>query len=146
MAGRGPLPQEQHQRERDTRRRQADVVSVVQDGEIRGPELEGPYGDDTHAWYLDWRTSPQAVLFSNTDWRRLLLMAPIVEGYFRRPSAAALSEIRLNEERLGGTYTDRLRAKIRIEAAGAAPEAEVVQLRAVSRDSVASRLKKGAAK
>lgn len=142
MAGRGPAPKEHHQRERDTRRRQSDVVSVVQDGEIRGPELEGPYGDETRAWYLDWQTSPQAVLFTNTDWRRLLLLAPIVESYFRKPSAAALSEIRLNEERLGATYVDRLRAKIRVESAASVEEGQVVELRAVSsREDVMARMR-----
>lgn len=141
MAGRGPAPQQQHQRERDTRRRQADSVSVSQDGEIRGPELVGPFSEPTHDWYMDWRTAPQATLFTNTDWRRLLLLAPIVEAYFKKPSAAALSEIRLNEERLGATYVDRLRAKIRVEAAGSVPEAEVVQLRSVSRDDVMARMR-----
>lgn len=141
MAGRGPAPQQQHQRERDTRRRQSDVVSVSMDGEIRGPDLVGPYSEDTLAWYLDWQTAPQASLFSNTDWRRLLLLAPIVDSYFRKPSAAALSEIRLNEERLGATYVDRLRAKIRIESDGAQEEAQVVQLHSVSRDDVMARMK-----
>lgn len=141
MAGRGPAPKEQHQRERDTRRRQSDVVSVSQDGEIRGPELVGPFSEETHAWYLDWRVAPQASLFTNTDWRRLLLLAPIVDSYFRKPSAAALSEIRLNEERLGATYVDRLRAKIRVEAESQA-EAEVVQLHAVtSREDVMARMR-----
>lgn len=141
MAGRGPAPKEQHQRERDTRRRQADVVTVSQDGEIRGPELVGPYSDATRDWYLDWQTSPQASLFTNTDWRRLLLMAPIVDAYHRKPNAAALSEIRLNEERLGATYVDRLRAKIRVEAEPHG-EAEVVQLHAVtSREDVMARMR-----
>lgn len=140
MAGRGPAPKQTHQRERDTRRRQADVVSVSQDGEIRGPDLEGPYSEQTFAWYRDWQVSPQASLFQITDWRRLLLLAPIVDGYFRRPTAAALSEIRLNEERLGATYVDRLRAKIRVEEE--AEDAEVVQLSVVnSREDVMARMR-----
>jgi hypothetical protein len=141
MAGRGPAPQQQHQRERDTRRRQSDVVSVSMDGEIRGPDLVGPYSEETLAWYLDWQVAPQAALFANTDWRRLLLLAPIVDSYFRKPSAAALSEIRLNEERLGATYVDRLRAKIRIESDGGQADAEVVQLHSVSREDVMARMK-----
>jgi hypothetical protein len=111
----GPLPREQHARERDTRRRQSDVVAVSPDGVARGPELEGAYGPDTVRWYDTWRRSAQAQLFTDTDWGRLRILAPIVELYFRRPTAAALGEIRLNEERLGATYTDRLRAKIRVE-------------------------------
>lgn len=101
---------------------------VVDDGVVRGPELAGQYGPETLAWYGTWRSAPQAKLFLATDWSRLALLAPIVEAYFRRPSAAALSEIRMNEERLGATVVDRMRARIRVEDGDAA---EVVPLRAV---------------
>jgi hypothetical protein len=88
---------------------------LTHDGETRGPELLGAYSPETLAWYGTWRTAPQAQLFQDTDWSRLSLLAPIVEAYFRRPSAAALSEIRMNEERLGATVVDRMRARIRIQ-------------------------------
>lgn len=84
------------------------------DDEVRGPELAGQYGPEALASHSTWRRSPQAQLFEETDWSRLALLAPIVGGYFRRPSAAALSEIRMNEERLGATVVDRVRARIRI--------------------------------
>ncbi|AYN58482.1 terminase small subunit [Arthrobacter phage Liebe] len=148
MAGRGPAPKEHHQRERDTRRRQADVVTVAADGTVRGPSLEegtgrADWSDATVAWYDRWRRSAQAQLFQSTDWGRLLMLVPIVESYFTiKPSAAALSEIRLNEERLGATYVDRLRAKIRIEDLSAAPDAEVVPIQAAaSRESALARLR-----
>ncbi|MEV4281364.1 hypothetical protein [Actinoplanes xinjiangensis] len=51
----------------------------------------------------------QAAVFEGTDWLRLATLAPIVEAYWRRPSAAELSEIRMNEERLGATVVDRMR-------------------------------------
>ncbi len=92
----------------------ADQV-VVADNRRRGPALVGEYGPETLAWYMTWRTSPQAQLFEATDWQRLQLLAPIVEGYYRKPSAAALGEIRMNEERLGATVVDRMRARIRVE-------------------------------
>ncbi|TDC29862.1 hypothetical protein [Micromonospora sp. KC213] len=93
---------------------------LPRDGEIRGPELAAlmpsrTFSADVLAWFDDWRRSPQAAVFELTDWRRLALLAPIVESYFRRPSAAALSEIRMNEERLGATVVDRMRARMRIE-------------------------------
>lgn len=148
MAGRGPAPKEQHQRERDTRRRQADVVSVSQDDVQRGPDLFEETGRTdwspmTVAWYDRWRLSAQAQLFQSTDWGRLIMLVPIVESYYTapKPSAAALSEIRLNEERLGATYVDRLRAKIRIESQTDQPAADVVQLRDVSRDDARARLR-----
>jgi hypothetical protein len=142
MPGRGPAPKESHQRERDTRRRQADVVEVTDDGEIRGPALDGgPFSPNTVAWYETWRHAPQAALFESTDWLRLQMLAPIVDLYWRKPTAAALSEIRLNEERLGATYVDRLRAKIRVAQAEDGPDATVTHLHAVARDDVAARLR-----
>ncbi len=111
----GPLPKEQRQRERDTRRRGAEFATVEDDAVVRGPELDGDYSPATLAWYDVWRRSPQAALFESTDWLRLALLAPMVEKHLESPSAAAMSEIRMNEERLGATYADRLRARIKIE-------------------------------
>jgi hypothetical protein len=107
---------------------------VTDDGVRRGPDLVGSYGPETIAWYETWRTAPQAQLFEATDWSRLALLAPIVDGYFRRPSAAALSEVRMNEERLGATVVDRMRARIRVdrseEESSSAPVLSIVSARA----------------
>lgn len=105
--------------------------NVVQDdGVLRGPALEGTWDAPVLDWYETWRRSPQAALFEETDWLRLRLLAPILQGYYRRPSAAALSEIRMNEERLGATVVDRMRARIRIEREEDAPLAVVTDARA----------------
>ncbi|MGW3618540.1 phage terminase small subunit [Micromonospora arida] len=93
---------------------------LPRDGELRGPELGEltggrAFSDGVLAWYDVWRRSPQAAVFELTDWLRLALLAPIVEGYLKRPSAAALSEIRMNEERLSATVVDRMRARMRVE-------------------------------
>lgn len=141
MAGVGPVPKQQHQRERDTRRRQSGAVSVAQDGVIRGPELplEDPH-PQTVIWWDAWRTSPQAQLFEDTDWQSLLRAALLVDYVWKssKPSAAAISEIRLIEERLGATYVDRQRARITISR----EEAEVVPLRPVG-SSLRDRMRKG---
>jgi len=117
---------------------------VTLDGVIRGPDLEGPYSEQTFAWYRTWQTAPQAQLFHATDWSRLLLLAPIVDAHFRRPSAAGLSEIRLNEERLGATVVDRMRARIHIDNASENdPSGELVQPHAVgSREDVLARMRR----
>jgi len=121
MAGHGPLPKEHRQRERDTRRRERDSSTVYDDGEVRGPALDVPVGTAAAAWYERWRRAPQAALFLDTDWSRLQLLAPLVDAYFQRPTAGALGEIRLNEERLGATYADRLRTRIRVAHDDPAP-------------------------
>ncbi|GAB1641752.1 hypothetical protein [Krasilnikovia sp. MM14-A1259] len=117
-------PKADDQRRRRNAPTHAEMV-LLRDGQLRGPELteltSRPFGDDTLAWFDDWRRSPQAAVFELTDWRRLALLAPIVESYLRRPSAAALSEIRMNEERLGATVVDRMRARMRIEDSDETP-------------------------
>lgn len=116
MAGRGPAPKEQHHRERDTKRRITDrQVVITDDGETRGPDPLPEWSEQTVAWYETWRRAPQAQLFEETDWQRLVMLGAIVEAYFRKPNAAALTEIRLSEERMGATVVDRQRARIVIE-------------------------------
>ncbi|QIG58480.1 minor tail protein [Arthrobacter phage DrSierra] len=151
MAGRGPVPKIQHQRERDTKRRQADAVTLTPDGELRGPELPSAIFNphpETIEWWTTWRVSPQAQLFEATDWEALKRAALLHDYVWKstttpggKPSAAAISELRLIEERYGATFVDRQRAKIHI-AREAAADAEVVQLRSVSsRADVMARLK-----
>jgi hypothetical protein len=141
-----PKPDDQRRR----RNKPAHGENVVRDdGVLRGPDLLEETGREwsvaTTRWYTTWRRSPQAQLFEATDWERLLTLVPLVEYYHSgpKPSAAALSEIRLNEERLGATIVDRMRARIVIEhddPDGA--DADVVQLRSVSsRADVMARMK-----
>ena len=118
---------------------------LTPDDQLRGPELAGTYAAETKAWHETWRRSPQAQLFQDTDWSRLALLAPIVEAYFRRPTAAALSEIRMNEERLGATVVDRMRARIRIaepelDDAPTGPVGSNVTPITARRDSIRARL------
>lgn len=107
-----------------SRQSQKDELLLTDDGETRGPTLEeacgergplGPWLPQVRMWWETWRNSPNAQVFEATDWRRLAMLAPIVQSYHVKPGAAALSEIRMNEERLGATVVDRQRARIRIE-------------------------------
>jgi hypothetical protein len=128
-----PKPDEQR------RRRNAPAhgeTVVTRDGTVHGEPLSDlspgvNWSPSVVAWYERWRRMPQAALFEATDWGRLAMLAPIVEAYYRRPSAAALGEIRMSEERLGATIVDRLRARIRIDAdeAEAAPVLSLVKTR-----------------
>lgn len=125
-----------------------DTTTLIRDGEVRGLSLTETVGAEPEdgwlpqvlAWWETWRRSPQAQAFEATDWLRLATLAPIVQSYWRKPSAAALSEIRMNEERLGATVVDRMRARMRITDPD--PEAldggNVVSL---ARDNIAARLK-----
>lgn len=115
MAGNGPPPSEnKRRRNADT---YADVKStVVNDGQLRGPALEGHWLAETRAWYDNWRRSPQAATFVSTDWFRLGMVARLVELYIHKPHHMTMAEIRQNESLLGATHVDRLRARIKVEA------------------------------
>lgn len=150
MAGRGPAPKQQHQRERDTRRRQSGAVVLAADGVLRGPELPSAILEphpETVAWWSTWRASAQAQLFEPTDWEALKRAALLHDYVWKstttpggKPSAAAISELRLIEERYGATYVDRQRA--RMEITQDKPDAEVVPLHAVTgREDALARLK-----
>ncbi|WDS52027.1 terminase small subunit [Microbacterium phage Caron] len=121
----GPAPQMSHQRDRDTRRRQAGTVTVHHDGELRGPEFPTDIIPHPHpatvAWWETWRKAPQAALFLDTDWQTLKRAVRLQEDVMTAPraSAAAVSELRLIEERLGATVVDRMRAKIAVSDAPA---------------------------
>src|SRR5690606_11972482 len=131
------------------RRRNAPVhteISLTRDDEIRGPSLDeltgrSDWSEEVRRWYETWRRWPQAQVFEVTDWSRLGLLAPMVELYFRRPSAAALGEIRMSEERLGATVVDRMRARMSIEESeqDKAPVLEIVD----AKERLAARLKEG---
>lgn len=110
----GPPPQESRRRRNaDT---YADVKAVVQDdGEIRGPKLEGAYSAEIKAWWEIWRRSPQAKTFIETDWVRLKDIARLREVFANKPTALLFAEIRQNESLLGATYADRLRARMKVE-------------------------------
>jgi len=138
-----------HAPKENRRRRNAPVhteISLTRDDEIRGPSLDeltgrSDWSEEVRRWYETWRRSPQAQVFEVTDWSRLGLLAPMVELYFRRPSAAALGEIRMSEERLGATVVDRMRARMSIEESeqDKAPVLEIVD----AKERLAARLKEG---
>lgn len=148
MAGRGPLPKASHQRERDTARRQAGAQVLQRDDVVRGPELPA-YIVDPHPatveWWQVWRTSPNAAIFEATDWEVLKRAALLQDATFKaaKPSAAAISELRLLEERLGATVADRQRLRLSIpsreEATG--PHLAAVTPMKKKRDSLAERMK-----
>lgn len=119
MAGNGPAPSP-HRRRRNADTYAGVQKSLVDDGQLRGPALEGSWRADTRAWYDTWRWSPQAAVFLATDWARLRLMAPLVDSYFDRPTDRKLAEIRQNESLLGATLVDRLKARMWVDE----PEAE----------------------
>jgi hypothetical protein len=126
----GPPPSE-HKRRRNADT-YADVkATVVDDGELVGPGLEGPdWSAHARSYWDTWRRSPQAKTFLATDWMRLRMLVPLVESYLSDPTPQKMAEIRQNESLLGATHADRLRARIKVEkpAESTTPAAGVTAL------------------
>jgi hypothetical protein len=84
------------------------------------PRLPGSGGfvKATRAWYRVWCRAPQASQFLSTDWLRLHMTARLVDEFYRSSEPLVmrglLAEIRLNEQKLGGTPEDRLRLRWRL--------------------------------
>ena len=128
MAGRGPAPT----KDRSERVRPGSAVAktrvVVGDGEVRGPDLPGSFDwpAQTRAWWETWRSSPQASMFTDTDWGFLLDTA-LLHAELWSGNGAVASELRLRVAKFGATPEDRMRLRLSIEA----PESTVVKPRGV---------------
>ena len=110
----GPPPSE-HKRRRNADAYAGLHTTVVDDGELTGPGLEGASWSAAARAYWDiWRTSPQAKAFLATDWACLRMTLLLVEDYLRNPTAQKLAVIASNEARLGATVADRLRLRMRV--------------------------------
>lgn len=119
MAGRGPAPKMQRQRESDTKRRAGEFVDVYPDRRKRGPRLPDGHGfeDNVVAIYEDMRSWPQAQTWSGSEWLLIrTLLLPLYDTFLngRGKNGNTAGEIRQLLASLGATLPDRQRARIRI--------------------------------
>jgi hypothetical protein len=115
MAGRGAAPKAAHQRPRDTARRiDANAIHVPDrpyDGQV--PELPAhDWLPATLLWWETWTKSPQAHLFTATDWMFLIETAFIANAFFSGNLQSA-SELRLRVAKFGATPEDRARLRLK---------------------------------
>jgi hypothetical protein len=130
MGGRGPTPKDPtklrgHRKPPPTLELVADAHPVKPPALGSGYRFEGKqhrWLPGTRSWWKTWRESPQAQMFSATDWRRLQLLAPIVDRYLRTSDPRLMSEIRLGEANLGATPADRARLHWQIVEAPGPPK------------------------
>jgi hypothetical protein len=122
MAGRGFAPKATRSRARDTKRRDAEMKRVEDDGGLRGPLLpEGVLPDDedwhprTRQWWETWRRSAQAQVFIDTDWDFLLDTALLHHVMWTKGRWEFASEVRLRAAKYGATPEDRMRLKLQID-------------------------------
>lgn len=125
MAGHGPAPKPDAERRRRNPVPEMAVLSA--DGLLCGPDL--PESLDwpaaTSAWWLTWRESAQAKLFTATDWSFLLDTA-LLHAEFWLGDLGVASELRLRAAKFGATPEDRARLKIEVcvPPAATAPRAQ----------------------
>jgi hypothetical protein len=118
----GPPPAE-HKRRRNADAYAGLHTTVVDDGELTGPALEGAsWSAAARSYWEIWRTSPMAKAFLQTDWARLRMVLLLVEDYLTHPTAQKLTAIQSNEAALGATVADRLRLRMRVVKPDAVPE------------------------
>lgn len=110
----GPPPSE-HKRRRNADPYAGLHSTVVDDGELTGPGLEGSsWSAAARSYWEIWRRSPMAKAFLETDWARLRMVLLLVEDYLKHPTAQKLTAIQSNEAALGATVADRLRIRMRV--------------------------------
>lgn len=124
MGLRGPLPKDPSQR----------VNRKVPIGDIANVELEFEPGEPprlpnsylneegdkvpllwsplTKAWWADWVRSPQAKIFSVSDWRSLLTAAIVANKFYTTFEVKYAAELRQRESAFGATPLDRLRLRM----------------------------------
>ena len=117
MGARGPKPKDSsvtRHAPKQRRRNMTAAAPTVPELAESFPEIE--FRPQTVAWWEAWCASPQTEFFAATDWQTLLRLAPLVDGFFVKPSAQAAAEIRQTEAKLGGTAADRDRLGWKIES------------------------------
>lgn len=77
-------------------------------------EVPIPWHPQTLAWWEDWCDSPQAALFSKSDWRSLVTTAFIADRFYYTGTIAAAAELRQREAAFGATPIDRLRLRMHL--------------------------------
>ena len=115
MAGRGRPPQMKQGRERDERRRAAELTKIPLTNELQGPDLpEGAWHARTIEWWETWRRSPMATTFIESDWSFLVDTAMLHSEMWNGETKHA-AEIRLRVGKLAGTPEDRLRLRMEVD-------------------------------
>ncbi len=80
--------------------------------DVEGKLHEIKWSPLTLDWWQDWCESPQARIFSKSDWRSLLTTAFVAEKFHRTWEVKYATELRNREAAFGATPIDRLRLRM----------------------------------
>lgn len=124
MAGRGPAPKPAHLRQRTNRKSGSATLTAPEKPEI--PTIPNPDNRVWHpltekAWRNAWQ-SPMASQWIETDADALGRIALLWDDFYRKPSADALKEIRLQSALFGLSPLDRSRLQWEVAKGSEAEE------------------------
>lgn len=121
MAGRGPAPKAVRSRARATAQRDAEMITLEDDGELYGPELPKgvlPDGAEWHSQTLElWDSLRRNPLLKNEPsigWQFLVDTALLHHIFWSKGRWEYASEVRLRLAAFGSTPADRMRLKIKV--------------------------------
>jgi hypothetical protein len=114
MPGRGPARNPDRSQVRRRNIEPPNTV-VIADGQKHGPELPNTFEwpQATLDWWDTWRASPQAAMFTKTDWSFMLDTA-VLHGEFWSGNRSLAAELRLRVAKFGATPEDRARLRIEV--------------------------------
>jgi sulfur relay (sulfurtransferase) DsrC/TusE family protein len=122
MPGKGPLPAKPAEKRRRNKPKEfeelpadgyrGDFPKLPKTYRVKVPSKDGiatrhvAFLKETKDWYETWARSPMATEFTDVHWRRLQMVAKLVDQYERNPLKDVLAEIRQHENSFGGTPYD----------------------------------------
>ncbi len=120
--GGGPAPKPRNARARRNHDFAPQMELQFEPGEA--PELPTSWVDEdgvkrrvnwsplTLDWWDRWRRSPQAQIFSESDWNSLLIAAFVADKFHKTFKVQYAAELRQREAAFGATPIDRLRLRM----------------------------------
>jgi hypothetical protein len=118
---RGRVPQDVLSRPRDTRRREAETVTVSDTGQLAGPELPSGVLTTDEAWHprtvAFWEELRKHPLMQNEpglSWQYAIDIARLHHQMWQHDQFQLAAEIRLRVAKFALTPEDRQRLKVRI--------------------------------
>lgn len=118
----GPAPKDPARRRRTNRVAGARTLHVVPDLKVPPLPANRDWRPETRVWWAGIWKSPMAPEFDTADINELLLLAVLVDSFWREPSKELAAEIRLQRQCFGLTPIDRRRLQWEIDRGEEAEE------------------------
>jgi hypothetical protein len=112
MSGRGPAPKPASRRARTNKDPVPQTVLRFEPADAPDLPKDIEWHPRTVAWWQMWQRSPQAELFTESDWSFLLDTALMHSAMWARSQWTLAAEVRLRVAKFGATPEDRARLRM----------------------------------